>query len=255
LKLFIASIIQNHAIAHGIYEMVIHAPEIALHAVPGQFVNLYPHLESTLLPRPISISDVDYSGGHVHLAYALVGTGTKLFATLRVADTVTVLGPLGNGYAIPDSIQNPLLVAGGVGTPPMIFLARSLRMPVMIYLGFRSSTPYFVERLAEFGVVRVATEDGSDGYKGNVVNLMDKHGAEGDIVYSCGPRPMLKAVQEWSKSKHIPTQLSLEERMGCGIGSCVGCIVKIKENNYQGWNYKKVCHDGPVFLGEKVIFS
>lgn len=254
MQMLNAPVVLNSPISDSIMEMVVYAPEVASTATPGQFVNVYPDDGVSLLPRPISIADVDVTRGTITLIYAIVGVGTRAFSNLAANASIRLMGPLGNGYSVPNTIRKPLLVAGGVGTPPMIFLARTLRTPVTVYLGFRTK-PYLIDRLSAFGEVKVATDDGSVGFRGNVIDLMEHDRATGDMAFACGPRPMLQGVQKWARMHCVPAQLSLEERMGCGIGTCVGCVVKIKDSNEQGWIYRKVCHDGPVFPAEEVLFQ
>lgn len=246
-------IIKHVEIVEGVYELVIESKDIAKTTIPGQFVNLYCDSNSMLLPRPISICEVDADAGWVKLIYAVVGDGTKLISRMSVGQTIDVLGPLGNGYTLGNE-QEVLIVGGGVGTPPLVELAKRLPGKKHIYLGFRTA-PYLVEELSKYGTVHVATDDGSVGYQGTVIELMNKENAQGACVYACGPKPMLKALQSWVMEKGIPAQLSLEERMGCGFGACVGCVCKIKVQNETGYTYKKVCKDGPVFSASEVMFE
>lgn len=248
-----ALVICNKMLSEGVFELTIVSKEIASKAIPGQFINVYCKSDAQLLPRPISISEVDVENDTVTIIYAVVGNGTKEFSTLKSGNFVKVLGPLGNGYSIDQTAMKNIIVAGGVGIPPMIELAKNLPGETEAFVGFRTA-PYLVERLSKYARVHVATDDGSIGHKGNVVELMDIVNISGDKLYACGPKPMLKALQVWGSDRGIDTQLSLEERMGCGIGSCVGCVVKIQDESDQGWNYKKVCKDGPVFDGKEVMF-
>lgn len=251
----LCKIVLNKKITDNIYEMIISCNNIALAAKPGQFVNLYCKSESKLLPRPISICEIDKNKGIIKLVYAVVGDGTKSIADLSASDEIDVLGPLGNGYKLDNKPENvSILIGGGVGTPPLVELAKGLLGEKIIYLGFRS-TPYLIDELKKYGEVYIATEDGSVGYKGTVIELMNNTNAHGNQIYACGPKPMLKAVKTWSVEHNIPAQLSLEERMGCGFGACVGCVTKIKADNEVGYTYKKVCKDGPVFDAREVLFE
>ncbi len=245
---------ENREIAKGIYQMSFSEPEIAKETKPGQFINIYCKSKALLLPRPISICEVDGASGLVTIVYAVVGKGTKELAGVKSGETVRVLGPLGNGFDLNESAQHSILVSGGVGTPPMVELAKRLPGKITAFVGFRSE-PYLIEELEKYATVHIATDDGAAGFKGNVIELMNKVQAHADAIYSCGPKPMLRALKGWAEDKSIPTQISLEERMGCGIGSCVGCVVKIKDQTQQGWTYKKVCKDGPVFDSKEVLFD
>jgi len=243
-------VIYNKKIAEDIYELVFSNNKMATEAKPGQFVNVYCNGEM-LLPRPISICEADEDKGTIKLVYAIAGAGTKLFSKIQDGDFVEVLGPLGNGYTLADA-DSSILVGGGVGTPPLLELAKRIKGKKTIYLGFRSEA-YLVEEFKAYGEVYVATDDGSYGHHGNVVELMEKNIAKAEQIYSCGPNPMLKAVQKFASDNDIELQISLEERMGCGFGACVGCVCKIKADNEAGYTYKKVCKDGPVFPGSEVL--
>lgn len=245
-------ILYNKEIAEGVFEMVLSSLTIPAETKAGQFVNLYSQSDAMMLPRPISICEVNTEENWVKLVYAVVGDGTKGFATLKCGDDIEVLGPLGNGYTL-EVCEESLLVGGGVGTPPLLELAKKIQGKKTIYLGFRTN-PYLIEELKKYGEVYVATDDGSIGHQGTVVELMKQHGATGQRLYACGPKPMLKAVRDYSNENDIVAQLSLEERMGCGFGACVGCVCKIKADNEAGFTYKKVCKDGPVFDAKEVLF-
>jgi dihydroorotate dehydrogenase electron transfer subunit len=250
-----AMIQENRMIAPGMYSMTLQAEDIAKLAKPGQFVNLYCKGEARLLPRPISICEINKEEGTINLIYAVVGKGTGEFSQLEEGDTVEVLGPLGNGFMIDENKKKHIVVGGGVGTPPLLELVKHLKGEIDVYLGFRSY-PILVEDFESLGArVHIATEDGSVDFKGNVLELMKKENANGDIIYACGPKPMLKAVSEWAASNDIPMQVSLEERMACGIGACVGCVCKTKKKEDKDWQHRKVCKDGPVFWHTEVIWD
>ncbi len=246
-------IVSNTSLAAGIYRMVINWPDAFPIPLPGQFVNLYCRDDGRLLPRPISVCRVER--GRLHLVYAVAGAGTAEFSRLDNGATIELLGPLGNGYDLSAITGRALLVAGGVGTPPMVELAAQLKkrgVDVVSVCGFRRH-PFLIEDLAEFGRVLVATEDGSTGFFGTVVELLDHENLHGDVLFSCGPLPLLKAVKAWGCRQQIPTWLSVEERMGCGFGGCVGCAVRAAEPGADGAVYKKVCRDGPVFAATEVL--
>jgi len=246
-------ILSCSSLADGVFSLTAEHPGIADSASAGQFVNVYLRDSATLLPRPLSICEVDRGRGTVTVVFAVIGSGTREMAGYRAGESVRLLGPLGNGFTLPRQGRRSLLIAGGVGTPPMVELAKRLAGDVAVYLGFRSQ-PYLVERLREYAAVHVATDDGSYGRRGSVIDLLQEQSAEGDEYFACGPKPMLEAVQRWAGSRALSGQMSLEERMGCGIGTCVGCVVRIRDGSAQGWSYNKVCRDGPVFRGEKVLF-
>jgi len=240
-KIEIAKIKSNHEIAKNIFELkLLVSPEFPP-PQPGQFVNVYLNDSSRLLPRPISVCD--WENGELTLVYAVVGDGTKQMSTYNAE--VKISTPLGNGFDITD-VQNYLLVGGGVGVPPLCYLAKSLSMPGRAALGFRSET-FLTDR---FSGAEIATDDGSHGFHGNIVSLLSqKPVAPNTKIFACGPKPMLRALAAFAKAQNIPLQVSLEERMGCGYGACVGCVCKTKFGN------QKVCTYGPVFDASEVIWD
>lgn len=251
-KVVSGKILQNIEIASGVYRMVIENKEIALLAAPGQFVNVYPKSKHTLLPRPISICEIVRDT--LTLVYGVVGEGTKEFSEYKVGTRLRLSTPVGTGYR-PQDTQCAVLVGGGIGVPPLVELAKALTCPKIAVIGFRDE-PFLKQELEKAGAkVYIATDSGKTGFKGNVVDLIKKEGIEGDYFYSCGPKVMLKALTAYCGEKNIPIQVSLEERMGCGYGACVGCICKIKDSENPGYEHKKVCKEGPVFLGSEVIWD
>lgn len=231
----------------GVYRMMLRAPEVAANCVPGQFVSLYTGKENMILPRPISICFAD--ADTLCLVYQAVGAGTELFSKMKVGERIKLLGPLGNGYQISER-RSHTIIGGGIGIPPLLFLARTLRRDypycrISAYLGFRSGS-FLIQEFEALGVeMHVATDDGSVGFKGNAVEMLRAAVNRHEVIYSCGPTPMLRAVEEYARESGIDYQLSLEERMACGLGACVGCVVKIETES--GVVQKKVCYDGPVF--------
>lgn len=251
----IAEILSNNKLSDGIFEMIIAAESIAKEAKAGQFVNVYTGLGENILPRPISISEIDKEDGTLTLIYQVVGTGTKCFSDCVTGQEIKVLGPLGNGFSVPTQEGNHVVVGGGIGAPPLIELVKTLKGDVTVFLGARSN-PILVEKFEALGaVVHIATDDGSVGFKGNVVELMDKIQPKADFIYSCGPKIMLRFLSQWAEDKGIKAQVSMEERMACGIGACVGCAVKIKKEGESDWQNLKVCKDGPVFMSNEVVWD
>lgn len=248
-----AYILENREIAPDIFKMVVASNRIERSARPGQFVNLYCKEGSRLLPRPISICEINKDKNTLSFVYGVVGKGTEEFSQMRAGEYIDILGPLGNGYSIQENSGKHILIGGGIGVPPLVELARELKGEIHVYLGFRSKS-FLSEEFEKLGAkVYIATDDGSEGLKGTVLDLLEKNNASGDMIYACGPKPMLKAVSKWAEKNHIDAQISLEERMGCGIGTCVGCVCKIKkEDTFQ---YKKVCVDGPVFWSQEVMWD
>lgn len=249
-----AEIISNNQIAPGIFDMLISVPEIANQAKPGQFINMYSDSKDTILPRPISIAEIDTHKGNIRVIYAVVGKGTKEFSNLCTGNTIRVMGPLGQGFYIDNSNTEHIIIAGGIGTPPMLELCKNLKGSVSVYLGFRSH-PILVEEFEKLGAnVYVATNDGCVGFKGNNIDLIKNQGEKAQVAYACGPKIMLKAAHSWAQENNIPLQVSMEERMACGIGACVGCVCKTKTKDGD-YEHTKVCSNGPVFWSNEVIWD
>ena len=177
---YTAAIISNKEISQDVYEMVFEQPQVASETKPGQFLNMYCKDKSTILPRPISICEVDKNDGWVKVIYSVVGKGTKEFASLNSGDNIEVLGPLGNGFII-NQCEESIIVGGGVGTPPLLELVKNIKGKKKVYLGFRTN-PYLVEEFKKYAEVHIATDDGSVGYKGTVIDLMNNTNANGQIV-------------------------------------------------------------------------
>ena len=241
---------RQEQLASDIYSLVLYAPEIAGQAKAGQFVSVYSKDGSKLLPRPISLCEVEKVTGTIRLVYRVVGFGTKEFSGLRADDTVEVMGPLGNGFEKKD--KKAILIGGGIGIPPMLELAKELKCEKSIVAGFRDET-FLMEDLEKYGNVYAASEDGKTGVKGNVLDAIKEYGIEGDIIYACGPTPMLRAIKEYAITNGIEAQLSLEEKMACGIGACLACVCQSKEvDDHSHVHNKRICKDGPVFDAREV---
>ncbi len=246
-------IVSHKEIAGDIYDMTIACPQAAKAARPGQFMCLYCRDGSRLLPRPISICDIDAERGEIRMVYRIAGAGTKEFATLQEGDEIMVMGPLGNGFSIRD--KKALLIGGGIGIPPMLALSKKIEVPKTMVLGFRDET-FLLSDFEKEGDTYIATETGSAGYKGTVLDAINAEKPEADVIYACGPLPMLKAVAEYAAAHDMECQISLEERMACGIGACLGCICRTKEKNHHTHVHNaRICKDGPVFDSKEVEFE
>ena len=241
-------IVDNRKLADGVYRLTFRDEYIAGHAKPAQFVDLYSNDPTRLMPRPFGVAEVE--GDEVSLIFAVVGKGTAEFAELSTGDTIRVMGPLGNSFDTKRT-ANYVLVAGGLGVPPLVRAAQHIAG-----LEHATSTAVFGYRNVRFGdeyVGRYADKVYSiDESEGNVITLLDRieneltTGERKPIILSCGPLPMMKAVAAWAANRGIEAQLSLEQRMGCGYGTCVLCTVDTAEGRL------KVCSDGPVFTREQL---
>lgn len=247
-----AIIIRQEEIADGIYSMWLRTDEIAANAKAGQFISVYCNEGSRLLPRPISICEIDKTDGAVRLVYRVAGKGTAEFSAMRTGMQLKVVGPLGNGF--PVKSKKAFLIGGGIGIPPMLELAKSLDCEKQIVLGFRDEL-FLMEEFQKQGKLYVATEDGSAGTEGNVLDAIRENGLTGDIIYACGPAPMLRALKEYAAKNKIECWISMEERMACGIGACLACVCKSQNKDaHTNVKNKRVCKEGPVFRAEEVDF-
>lgn len=244
MKQSIFKILSNEALTSSVYRMTLEGDTSAI-TTPGQFVNI--RLEGKFLRRPISVCD--WEAGKLTLVYKVVGHGTAQMAAKTPGEALDILTGLGNGYDLTLTGENPVLVGGGVGVPPMYGLAKHLRAlgkPVQVILGFNTRDEIFYEE--EFKAlgctVYVTTVDGSYGIPGFVTDALK------DLSYShfcaCGPEPMLKALYKASKTSG---QMSFEERMGCGFGACMGCSCKTLTGN------KRICKEGPVMKKEEILWD
>ena len=248
-------VIENKALARDIFSIVILCPEIAEIAVPGQFVHILP--ESQTLRRPISICDTDKNAGTLRIVFIVKGEGTKKISQAREGTLIDMLAPLGNGFTIDSSADNVVLIGGGIGTPPLLPLAKQYGQKATVITGFRSANAVILqEDFKSTGAnTIVCTDDGSTGVHGVVTTPLQEvlSSKKVDLICACGPTPMLKAIVKLAEEYNIPCQISLEERMGCGIGACLVCACKTKRENGQE-HYAHVCKDGPVFNAKEVIW-
>lgn len=234
---------ENIEIAPGIFKLTVKGD---FQARPGQFYMLKAWEEGLILPRPISVHDVDGQG--ISFLYAVAGKGTKVLSKLKENDEVNIMGPLGNGFEVENIKGKVAVVAGGIGIAPMNYLVKSLKdCKIDLYAGFREFS-YSVGELEEYiNSVHISTETGKIGYKGFVTDLLKPE--EYDLVLCCGPEVMMKKVVGMCTKKKVEVYISMENRMACGIGACLVCTCKTKEGN------KRTCKDGPVFNGKDLVFN
>ena len=245
MKEAILEIVENRPLTGSVYQMTLKGDTSAI-SLPGQFVEL--SLEGFFLRRPISVCN--YDEGTLTLIYKVVGKGTAQMANLTQGTKLSALTGLGNGFNDAVECSSALLVGGGVGVPPLYRLARNLiaqGKSVTVVLGFNTASEIFYQ--SEFEAlgakVIVATADGSAGCKGFVTDAIAQNNIEAEYFYSCGPLPMLRAL---TTALDIPGEISLEERMGCGFGICMGCSIQTASGP------KRVCKEGPVFKKEEILW-
>lgn len=271
----ICRVAQNKQLGEGLYQLVLDAPQIAAAAQCGQFVHIACG-EGNLLRRPISICLAE--GVALTIVFQVKGSGTEWLAARAEGDTLDVLGPLGHGFDVAALGAKPVFVGGGIGVPPMLELAQALSRVLLVeevkagradgsgdsrqegrdvrvtaVLGYRDSQLFLKEEFEPWAEVYVSTDDGSAGTKGTVIDAVRENGVEADVIFACGPKPMLRAVKAYAAEKGIPCYVSLEERMACGIGACLGCVCKTTgEDAHSHVHNARVCKDGPVFAAEEV---
>ena len=282
----IAVVVDQNALGSGIYDLTLKTKNIAKAAKAGQFVSVYSNDRSKLLPRPISLCGIDRDEDTIRLVYRVTGenTGTEEFSKLVMGDRIRILGPLGNGFTV-ESGKKAFLIGGGIGVPPMLQLAKDINAGVVqtsgavdtntqekgqteekqinghgkkicdmnIIMGYRDENTFLLDEFKEQEDSFVATEDGSVGTKGNVIDAIKENGLEADVIYACGPMPMLRALKAYAMEHDMECYVSMEERMACGIGACLACVCKTKDKDaHSNVNNKRICKEGPVFNAKEV---
>ena len=261
-------ILSRKEVASNIYLMKLKTPEIAQDALPGQFIHIRCSKDNyPLLRRPLSIHRIDKEKGEIYILFQVVGEGTKLLADRTIGDDLDIMGPIGNGFNIYPESRKIMIVGGGIGVAPLLALCEeSIRQgkEVRVLIGaLNKELVIGEENFKNLGAkVDITTDDGSYEYKGLVTDLLERTIKEGwlpDQIFACGPKPMLRKIVEISLDNHIDCQVSLEERMACGIGACLGCVCKIKTRDKKEdevkYDYKRVCVDGPIFKGSEVVWD
>ena len=251
-----ATVLSQEMLADGIFSMWIRT-EAAASAKPGQFISMYTTDASKLLPRPISICEINRNESCLRVVYRVTGenTGTEQFSKLKAGDQIPIIGPLGNEFPVEKAEgKSVFLMGGGIGVPPILELAKQMNCAEkQIVVGYRNAQTFLKEEFEQNGSLYISTEDGSVGTKGNVMDAIRENGLKADIIYACGPTPMLRAIKDYAEKNNIECYISLEERMACGIGACLACVCKSKEkDSHSNVNNKRICKDGPVFLATEV---
>lgn len=274
----IATVLRQESFGAGIYDLTLQTTEIAKAAKAGQFVSVYCNDKSKLLPRPISLCGIDREAGTIRLVYRVTGegTGTEEFSKLQPGDTVRILGPLGNGFTVLPG-KKAFLIGGGIGVPPMLQLAKDINSGVVmgigdgthpydgcpcskpekpeiqIVMGYRDDSTFLLDEFKEQAASFVSSDNGAVGTKGTVVDAIKANGLDADVIYACGPTPMLRALKAYAAEHDMECFISMEERMACGIGACLACVCKTKHpTEHTNINNARICADGPVFDAKEV---
>lgn len=253
----IVTVLSQRSLGNDIYDLVLQTKYIAGAAKAGQFVSVYSNDKSKLLPRPISLCGIDREKGTLRLVYRVTGqgTGTEEFSRLKEGDTVKLLGPLGNGFTV-ESGKKAFLIGGGIGVPPMLQLAKEMRAAgenLQVVMGYRNADTFLLDEFEAVAETFVATEDGSLGTKGNVIDAIKNEKLNADVIYACGPTPMLRALKNYAEENSMVCYISMEERMACGIGACLACVCKSRDKDaHSNVNNKRICKEGPVFNAKEV---
>lgn len=255
-----ADILDNNELAPSYYKLTLQCPVLAHSVNPGQFIMLkVSEAYDPLLRRPFSIHRVD--GEQVQLLYQVVGKGTQLMSQMRPGEVLDVLGPLGNGFTLQPGIAQAMLIGGGVGVAPLLFWAQELvrhKLKLLLFIGGKNKADLLaVEDFRQLGAqLYLATEDGSAGHTGKVTETVKDYLTSGEstaatAVFACGPKAMLAQVAGLAKPYELPCQLSLDVVMACGVGACMGCVVKAGDSG----DYIRVCKEGPVFEASRILWE
>ena len=247
-------IVNKTAIAKEIYSFAIHCPQIADIAQAGQFVHI--RANGFTLRRPVSICGIDRENGTIRIVFEVRGEGTAEIAKLNKGDAVDMLAPLGHGFTLNKNFSKTVLIGGGIGTPPMLPIAQFYGEKATVISGFRNAQAVILQDdFKKTGAETIlCTDDGSMGIHGFVTQPLSEilNTQKADAVYACGPAPMLKNIAGMCKEKGVFCEISLEERMACGIGACLGCACRTVRNDEE--YFAHVCKDGPVFNAEEVLW-
>ncbi|MBR3275811.1 MAG: dihydroorotate dehydrogenase electron transfer subunit [Eubacterium sp.] len=253
-----AKVISQEELTSGIFSLWLENENTAADAKAGQFVNVYCAEKSRLLPRPISICEIDKEKGRIRLVYRIKGEGTKEFSRLQPGDTVKILGPNGNGFPLEEAEGKLLyLVSGGIGIPPMLECAKEADSAGTVsVMGYRNADTFLAADFDRYAKCVISTDDGSLGYHGNAVQALEAAADTmmPEIIFACGPKVLLAAVKKFAEEAGIPCWVSMEERMACGIGACLACVCEsVETDEHTHVKNKRVCKEGPVFAAGEIV--
>lgn len=245
-------LLKKSVLAKQIYDFTVLCPDIAQNASVGQFIHILP--AGHTLRRPISICEINKQKGTLRIVFEAKGDGTTELADTPQGANLDIVGPLGHGFTLIPGIDKVVIAGGGIGVPPLLPIAQHYGSKATVILGFRSADAVILKKDFETtgAKVIICTDDGSAGVHGLVTVPLKDEIQNADVVMSCGPIPMLKAISAVSEQADVPCQVSLEERMGCGVGACLVCACKVKKNGEEHFGH--VCKDGPVFDSKEVMW-
>lgn len=248
-------IVDKKNLAKGIFDITVRCPEIAEESQAGQFAQIT--AEGFFLRRPISICDIDKENGTIRFVFEIRGKGTEKISELNKGDMIDIIAPLGKGFKVLEKGRKAVCIGGGIGTPPMVGIAKEYGENATVISGFRNAAAVILqEDFKSVGANAIlCTDDGSAGNKGFVTSAFEKllESEKPDIVYACGPMVMLKGIVTIAEKYGIETQVSLEQRMACGVGACLGCVCRTVKDGKEIFSH--VCKDGPVFDSKEVDFN
>jgi dihydroorotate dehydrogenase electron transfer subunit len=247
----ICDIQSKKQLTNDIFDVTVEAGALAQIARSGQFAHLY--VPGKTLRRPISICEIDRENETLRFVFQIRGEGTAQLAQLQRGETLDLIAPLGRGFSLGDSSRRAVFVGGGIGVPPLLEAAKAFGENAVVIAGFRNQGSVILKEDFEKNgnQVMIATDDGSLGHHGLVTDCIKD--LDFDVIFACGPTPMLKAVCKIAEERAVPCQISLEERMACGVGACLGCACKIKKDGQEFYGH--VCKDGPVFDYKNVVWE
>jgi len=253
-----AIVIQNKEISRNVFHLIVNSPQISKIVVPGQFLNIQCSTGlDAFLRRPISVFFAQ--GDLLEIVFQVKGSGTSLLAKFPIGSSISLVGPLGKGFDTTITNSKIAVVGGGIGIFPLYYLLTELKnCEKYSFIGFRSKENVIFEKefSKESDVFSLSTDDGSYGQKGLVIKPLEDRLKLGlDQVYTCGPLPMIENVIKLCNQYNVKCQVSLEQRMCCGIGACAVCVCKAKSNNEDKWEYLRVCKNGPIFDSNQIIFD
>jgi len=253
----LAVVVSQKELGSNIFDLTLKAPKIAEVCKAGQFVSVYPNNAAKLLPRPISLCGFDKAEGTLRLVYRVTGdnTGTEEFSRLKEGDTIRLIGSLGNGFTVEPG-KKAFVIGGGIGVPPMLQLSKEMKAAgenFQVIMGYRDDNTFLLDEFKEVAESFISSDNGAVGTHGTVVDAIKENNLDADVIYACGPKPMLRALRDYAREHNMTCYVSMEERMACGIGACLACVCQSTDvDHHSNVHNKRVCADGPVFNAEEI---